>query len=552
MTSSIKDNAVFSINQESAGSVSEELELQANILNKDDIKPYLYLEGSWWKHKHFRYLNFCIFLTTLTSTNNGYDSSMLNGLQSLSKWKSDMSHPAGPVLGALNNGNTFGVMLSFVVASFIADKIGRKYAIMLGSSITILGAILQGVSTNYAFFLISRMVIGFGSGIAIVSSPSLISEISYPTHRPTATALYNVFWYLGAIIAAWVTFGTRILSSSYCWRVPSYLQGALPFFQVVCFWMVPESPRYLISKGKNEKAREILHKFHTGSSQDERAFRLVEFEMKEIESALELEKLYANTKYADFFTIASFRKRLFLVVFVSIIMQLSGNGLVSYYLSKVLNSIGITGQKEQLEINGCLMIYNLVVAGTVATFVDRFKRRTLFLFSTGMMLILYVIWTILSAINQQRNFEQKSLGNGVLAMIFLYYAAYDVGANGLPWLYMTEILPYSHRAKGINIHNLVQTWIVVYNGFVNAIAMDAIEWKYYIVYCCILAVEFTVVYFTFVETSGYTLEEVAKVFGDDAESTLKFMSAPSDKLSFNHSERKSNKGDSTRDYTENV
>ncbi|KAK6203612.1 general substrate transporter [Scheffersomyces amazonensis] len=535
MSSSSKDHVIIE-NQDSAGSISEELDLVGNQSQKEDINDYLYLEGPWWKHSHFRFLNFCIFLTTLTSTNNGYDSSMLNGLQSLARWKSDMDQPKGPVLGALNNGNTFGVMLSFLVASYIADRVGRKYSIMFGSTLMIIGAILQGVSTNYGFFLFSRMVLGFGSGIAIVSSPSLISEISYPTHRPTATALYNVFWYLGAIIAAWVTFATRDMKNSYCWRVPSYLQGALPFIQLVLFFLVPESPRFLIAKGKVDKARAILHKHHTGGSNDERALKLVEYEINEITAALELEKLYANAKYTDFFTIPSFRMRLHLVVFTSIIMQLSGNGLVSYYLSKVLNSIGITGQKRQLEINGCLMIYNLVVAGTAASVVSKFKRRTLFLFSTGMMLILYVIWTTLSAINQERNFEQKSLGNGVLAMIFLYYAAYDIGANGLPWLYMTEILPYSHRAKGINIHNLVQTWIVIYNGFVNAIAMDAIGWKYYIVYCCILAVEFTVVYFTYIETSGYTLEEVAEAFGDDADLQLRFIKSPPSKVVLEHQE----------------
>ncbi|KAK6457471.1 general substrate transporter [Scheffersomyces xylosifermentans] len=471
---------------------------------------------------HFLYLNFCIWLTTLTSTNNGYDSSMLNGLQSLPRWKAYMGNPQGPVLGALNNGNTFGVMLSFLVSSWIADKFGRKKAIMGGSTLMIIGAILQGVSTNYGFFLFSRMCLGFGSGIAIVSSPSLISEIAYPTHRPVATALYNVFWYLGAIIAAWCTFATRTIDNAYQWRIPSYLQGALPFIQVCLFFLVPESPRYLIANGKVDKAREILHKHHTGSSQDERAFRLVEFEINEIQAALEQEKIYSNAKYSDFFTIGSFRKRLFLVVWTSVIMQLSGNGLVSYYLSKVLNSIGITSVKQQLEINGCLMIFNLVIAGTVASVVNKFKRRTLFLTSLIGMLVTYVIWTALSAVNQERGFKEKGLARGVLAMIFIYYVFYDIGANGLPWLYMTEILPYSHRAKGINIHNLVQTWIVIYNGFVNAIAMEAIGWKYYIVYCCIIAVELIVVFFTYPETSGYTLEEVAKAFGDDDTTHLRF------------------------------
>lgn len=195
-------------------------------------------------------------------------------------------------------------------------------------------------------------------------------------------------------------------------------------------------------------------------------------------------------------------------------MQLSGNGLVSYYLNKVLNSIGITETSKQLLINLCLMLFNLVVCFVVCCFSGYFKRRTLFITCVAGMLGCYITWTALSAINQQRNFEDKGLANGVLAMIFLYYLSYNIGANGLPFLYITEILPYSHRSKGINIFQCWMQIVLIFNSFVNPIAMDAIEWKYYIVYCCVLAVELVVVYLFYPETSGRTLEEVAEVFGD--------------------------------------
>jgi MFS family permease len=147
--------------------------------------------------------------------------------------------------------------------------------------------------------------------------------------------------------------------------------------------------------------------------------------------------------------------------------------------------------------------------------VERLGRRPLFLFSFAGMLVTYVIWTILSAINQQRNFEDKSLGGGVLAMIFLYYFCYGAGLNGLPILYFTEILPYSLRALGMNVFNIMTVIVLVYNGFVNPIAMDAIQWKYYIVWDCVLAVELVIAYFFYPETKGHTLETVGEVFGDE-------------------------------------
>lgn len=482
--------------------------------NEDNVK---YCDIPWYKIPHLRNLNFCVFLISLSSTTLGYDSSMLNGLQSLAHWRDYLGNPTGTTLGALTNGTIFGFLLGNLIAPYIADKFGRRIAIISGQIIIIIGSVLQGVSTNYAFFLVSRIILGFGSILTMVSSPSLISEISYPTHRHVTTTFYNTNYYVGAAIAAWVTFGTSDIDSDYSWRIPSYLQGSIALIQISLFWMVPESPRYYISKGKIDKAEEVLIKHHIGNSQDPGDIGLVKFEVEEIQAALEMEKMSAHTSYMDFLRTPANRKRLFICCFIAVLMQLSGNGLVSFYLSKVLNSIGITDEKEQLKINGCLMIYNWVTAVSVSFVVNRFRRRTLFMTSTILMLITFVIWTILSAINEQRNFEQASLGNGVLAMIFFYYLGYNMGANGLPYLYLTEILPYNQRTKGINLMMFVYNIILIYNGFVNPVAMDAISWKYYIVYCCVIVVEILVVYFFLPETSGYTLEEVCQVFGDSPE-----------------------------------
>lgn len=121
-------------------------------------------------------------------------------------------------------------------------------------------------------------------------------------------------------------------------------------------------------------------------------------------------------------------------------------------------------------------------------------------------------------------------------MIFLFYFAYNTGANGLPYTYVAEIFPYSHRAKGMSILFVSIQVVLVFNGFVNPIAMDAIDWKYYIVYCCALFVELLISIFFIVETSGCTLEEVTKVFGDDPEEFITHLLV-SAKPEIEHSEK---------------
>ena len=84
-------------------------------------------------------------------------------------------------------------------------------------------------------------------------------------------------------------------------------------------------------------------------------------------------------------------------------------------------------------------------------------------------------------------------------------------------MYTVEILPYSLRAKGFNIFNFVISLALIFNQYVNPIALENIGWKYYIVYCCWLAFETAFCYFFIVETRGLSLEETAALFdGDEA------------------------------------
>lgn len=487
----------------------------------------------WYKISHLRRLTAVILVISLTSTNNGYDGSNFSVLQALDVWQDTFGHPQGQRLGALSNGILFGSVGGVLFAPYLCDKLGRKWVIIIGQSITVLGAVLQGLSNSYGFFLGARIVIGFGSCMASVASPALVSELAHPLYRDTSTFIYNVISYVGSNLSAWITYFSRTIPNDAAWKIPSYLQGALPMLQLLLIWTVPESPRYLISKGKREKAEKVLRKHHIGNSTDPAQLEYLDFEIAEIEAALKAEKESTRVSYSDFFLKRSFRKRLFLVVYLGVMMQLSGNGLIYYYFSKVLDSIGITDSRKQLMINGCLMIFNLATSASFALVVTRFKRRSMFIASVVGMFVSYLIWTVLSAINQERNYSQKSLANGVVAMIFFFYLFHNVGLNGLPYLYVTEILPFSHRAKGLNIFQGTQMLCLIYNGYVNAIAMEAISWRYYIVFVCLLAVECVLVTLFFPETSGYTLEEVAGVFGDDVgdAASMHISVVPSEKAS---------------------
>jgi MFS family permease len=194
------------------------------------------------------------------------------------------------------------------------------------------------------------------------------------------------------------------------------------------------------------------------------------------------------------------------------IIQWCGNQLISGYLALVLIDTGITDPETQNLINGGLQIYNFAIACGSATLLDRLGRRFMLLTSNIGMLIAFTIWTILAARNQQEEHGNKGLGIGVVVMVFVFYAFYNFAMNPLPIAYLLEILPYTLRTKGLTVFNLAQYCSGIFNGFVNPVALEALHWKYYIVFVCALTLWLGIIYFTFPETRGLTLEEVSQVF----------------------------------------
>lgn len=300
------------------------------------------------------------------------------------------------------------------------------------------------------------------------------------------------------------------MQSNWAWRIPSILQAAPSVFQFTFIWWVPESPRWLISKGRNEQAFAVLAKYHANG---DHSSKLVQFEYDEVKKTIELEAIVAQNGWRELVRSKANRKRLMIILALGLFSQWSGNGLVSYYLNTVLNEIGITDSQTQLKINLGLSCYNGLIACSFAFQVDRFGRRPLFLVSSIGMLVSFIIWTICSSINSRTH--SGSSGVGVLVFIFIYYTFYNFAFSGLLVGYAVEILPYKIRAKGLTLLFFAVDVALFFNQYVNPIALKNIEWKYYIFYCCFLGFEVLIVYLYFLETKNQnTLEEVADLFGD--------------------------------------
>lgn len=433
--------------------------------------------------------------------------SLMNGLQSLQQWKADFGNPQGSRLGLVNAAQSIGSVAALPLVGTLSDKFGRKRILLTGIILICIAAAVQAAAVNYAMFVIARVIVGFGGMFLVQPSPMLIAEMAYPTHRGKYTSAFWTLYYLGAILASWTTFGTQDLHGTASWRIPSALQAGFPVVQLVFYYWVPESPRWLVAQDRVQEAGQLLKQYHDPDTENS---PLVSLELAEISQSIQNEREAESTSWSALFKTPGNRKRTFIAVCTGAFAQWNGIAVVSYYLTLVLDTVGIKDTFDQTLINGLLQIFNFGAALSAAFLVDRLGRRTLFLWSGLGMLVSYVVWTACSAVNSDTG--SRPAGIVVVVCLFTYYFHYDIAWTPLLFGYPTEIFPYSLRSKGIALELFAIYGSLIIAAFVNPIGLENMGWKYYIIFCVLLVLFFVVTYFVFPETKGYSLEEIAEIF----------------------------------------
>ncbi|KAK0288086.1 hypothetical protein LTR91_008546 [Friedmanniomyces endolithicus] len=479
------------------------------------------VNAKWTRDPGLRRLNIGIATMFASAAANGYDGSLINGLLAMPYFNANLGDINPNLLGITLAGISLGGLPAFIPASYVSDYMGRHFTVAIGSSIMLAAAIIQCATSGVYAFLGTRIMLGIGLGFAQTAAPPLTTEIAHPKHRGNVTNLFQAIWYWGAILSAVLTLGTLFVESSWSWRVPSLTQGFFPAIQLFGLLLVPESPRWLVSKNRHDEALHVLAKYHAnGSVEDE----LVQYEYQEICQALAMEKeVSKSTGWSTFFATKGNRHRLLICVLVGFMIQWAGNGIVSYYLAPILKSVGITSHVTQAGINLALQFWNAGLAFMGALAAERYGRRPLWLLSASGMLVSFVVVTALSAVFAEHGIA--AAGSATVAFLFIFFGFYDIAFTPLSIAYPVEILPFRLRAKGLSVNLTTVFGAGFFNQYVNPIALDAIQWKFYFVYIVTLSAMIPTIYFLFPETKGRTLEEIASVFDGQAAETDAFRRA---------------------------
>lgn len=170
----------------------------------------------------------------------------------------------GPMSSSTHGLVVSTILIPAAVASFLAgslaDKLGRIHAVMIGAVVFGTGAALEAGSVSIAMLIVGRAVTGIGEGLFFSVTAVYVTEIAPPHQRGALVSIIQFLTTLGICSGYFICYGTVHIHSSLSWRLPFGLQAALAMLYAVVCILVPESPRWLISKGRYQEAMVVWNR----------------------------------------------------------------------------------------------------------------------------------------------------------------------------------------------------------------------------------------------------------------------------------------------------
>ncbi|XP_065313731.1 proton myo-inositol cotransporter-like isoform X2 [Gordionus sp. m RMFG-2023] len=327
----------------------------------------------------------------------GYDTGVISGAMLLLKDNFNLNSLWQETIVSA----TIGAAIIFaLIGGILNDIIGRKMTIMIASIIFISGSMCLAFALSEVSLIIGRTILGCGIGLASMSVPIYIAEMSPPDRRGRLVTLNSVFVTGGQFIAS-VIDGIFSYDRKNGWR---YMLGlaALPAgIQLAAFLFLPESPRWLVKKGKDEKAKAVL-------AQISGSFDTAEASYKDIKGAMSDQVIATHPPFGDndrrdglnqrpnqnkgtilwqIFENPVTRRALLLGCSLQIFQQLCGINTVMYYSATIIEMSGVRDKSKAIWLSAATAFVNFVCTFLGLYLVEKIGRRTLTLFSLAGVII---------------------------------------------------------------------------------------------------------------------------------------------------------------------
>ncbi|KAL9053292.1 MAG: hypothetical protein Q9162_004843 [Coniocarpon cinnabarinum] len=434
----------------------------------------------------------------------GYDQGVFGGVNVTQDYLDTMGF--GPTSSTLST-----------VTAVYGDLLGRKKTIMLGTTIMLIGAILQVSAFGVPQMMVARVIAGIGNGLNTATAPVWQSETSKASMRGKLVVIEMVCNIAGFSLSNWITYGFSFASGPIVWRFPIAFQIVFMIVLYATVPWLPESPRWLMAKGRVEESEQITADLES-TTVDDPYIVTVSKEMQysinqEREAAVPFKDLFLGRTGGKAGT--KTLRRLFLGMGTQAMQQFGGINVTSYYLPTVLEqSVGLSTDMARL-IAACNSVSYLIFGSLGIPVVESMGRRFLMLFSSFGQFVCYAIITGLLSQVVLGDPSTTKYGEASIAFFFLYYVFFGFGWQGIPWLYPAEVNSLGMRTRGAAL-GTATNWIV--NFMVVEITppgIGSLGWKFYIIWTVFNFSFLPIVYFLYPETAGRTLEDLDRFFRED-------------------------------------
>lgn len=345
--------------------------------------------------------------------------------------------------------------------------------------------------------------------------PVYQAELCHPDIRGTVTALQQFMLGVGALVAAWISYGADIGindDNEQQWRVPLGIQNIPAGILALLILLFPESPRWLIDHGKVEQGLQTLANLHAHGDVNN---AWVQAEFAQIQESIEAEHEASAKSYTELFKDKSCLRRLWIACSVQASIQMTGVAAIQYYSVAIYEKIGISGS-DTLRYQAISNIFALVAQGLCMAFIDMTGRRwPLILGNVGNCISFIVATCLLALFPPGEGTSNTCASWAFIVMTWLYNFSFSATCGPLSWIIPAEIFDTKTRAKGVSIATMVNTAFNAMIAQTTSVALDdvtGIGWRWYILF---IVCNFTnAVYFWCVlpETSKRPLEEMRYLF----------------------------------------
>ncbi|SED82940.1 MFS transporter, SP family, sugar:H+ symporter [Streptomyces sp. 2231.1] len=456
---------------------------------------------------HPEHLGHVIFIAAAAAMGGflfGYDSSVINGAVEAIRDRYDVGSAALAQVIAIA---LIGCAIGAATAGRIADRIGRIRCMQIAAvlfTISAVGSALPFALWDLAFW---RIIGGFAIGMASVIGPAYIAEVAPPAYRGRLGSFQQAAIVVGIAVSQLVNWA--ILNAAggnqrgklmglEAWQVmlgvmvvPAVLYGLLSF-------AIPESPRFLIEVGRNERAREVLKEVE-GDKID------LDARVTEIERAMKREhkSTFKDLLGGSFF----FKPIVWVGIGLSVFQQFVGINVAFYYSSTLWQSVGVD-PTESFFYSFTTSIINIVGTVIAMIFVDRIGRKPLALIgSVGMVIGLGLeAWAFSYNLVDGKLPATQGWVALIAAHIFVLFFALSWGV--VVWVFLGEMFPNRIRAAALGVAASAQ-WIA--NWAITASFPSLADWNLsgtYVIYTIFAALSIPFVLKFVKETKGKALEEM--------------------------------------------